>query len=205
MVRCLTFATLYIMLGRCAAGESTPSAGSDFLTQRRALPNASTSTAEFNDTDVSSQALVASWSWCRYFQFRVKNSFSFFSSNAEKALSAARTAAQNFGVGIEWTDDEDTSVSGLTGFFFKVGLSASVDCEGYVNAFKSACQNEGLQWGIFGDIMEDGTCIREGQACPQDWECHSNPFNQHCPDFCCGPHACVTDHLGQNPGVCKSL
>jgi hypothetical protein len=146
-----------------------------------------------------------SGSGTRYFQFRVKNSFSPFVSNADKALSAARRAAGSLGVGIEWSDDTDNSVS-WTHFLFKVGLSTPVNRDAYINAFESACRAEDLQWGSSGDIFEDNTCISEGQVCPQDWDCHSRgyPGNLKCPDVCCGALTCVTDRLGQNPGVCKS-
>jgi hypothetical protein len=143
-----------------------------------------------------------SGSGTRFFQFLVKNSFSFFTSNAEKALAAAGRAAGSLGAGIEWSDDEDTSSTGGSGFLFKVGLFMPVNRGAYINAFKAACQYEGLNWGSSGDIIEDETCINEGQACPQDWDCPPDAIVQ-CADYCCGPYACVTDRFGQNPGVCK--
>jgi hypothetical protein len=145
----------------------------------------------------------SSGSGTRFFQFRVKTSFSFFTSNAEKALAAAGRAAGSLGAGIEWSDDEDTS---KYSFLFKVGLFRPVNRGAYINAFKEACQYEGLKWGSSGDIVEDETCINEGQACPQDWDCHDSGSVGivQCADYCCGPFACVTDRFGQNPGVCKT-
>merc|ERR1712066_379432 len=107
-------------------------------------------------------------------------------------------AAGTLGAGIEWSDDKDTSSTGFSGFLLKVVLHMPVKRDAYILAFQATCQYEGLEWGSSGDIIEDDTCINEGQACPQDWDCHDSGSvgNVQCADFCCGPYACVTDRFG---------
>jgi hypothetical protein len=79
-----------------------------------------------------------------FFKFRLKNSFSIFTSNADKAKSAATRAAGIIGVGIARTDDKEGWSSG---FFFKVWLNKRVNHGNFLNAFKKACREEGLHWG----------------------------------------------------------